>query len=204
MHTPHILNKISLFLRLRVQNSAVAAAFMLAISADVAAGTSLYGGIALGGTFPTRNTVTYLPGNSYAGILGYQPNKYLALETGVAYTDWKIYSDNNSRNTQIASASLLSTSLSAIGYIPVSDSWRVFGKLGTVNGLYTLISCTTCTGGESYAGSNSLIWGSGVSFHTTNANQPLFRLGFERYEADTQLSPKLSVDHVYLLMSLGI
>lgn len=183
----------------------VATTFMLAISTITEASESFYGGIALGGSFATRSTVTYRPGNSYAGILGYQPNKYLALETGVAYTDWKIYSDNNgSRNTQIANASLLSSSLSAIGYIPTGDSWKLFGKLGIVNGLYTLISCSTCASGENYASSNSLIRGAGISFHTANTKQAIFRLGFERNETDTQLSPKLSVDHIYLFMSFGI
>ncbi len=178
---------------------------MLAISADTSASESFYGGIGLGGTFATRSTDTYLPGNSYVGVLGFQPNKHIALETNVAYTDWKIYSDNNgSRNIQISKASLLSTSLSAIGYIPSGESWGMFGKVGVANGLYTLISCSTCTSGESYATSNSLIWGGGISFHTAETNQPIIRLGFERYGVDTQLSPKLSVDHVYILLSLGI
>lgn len=188
--------------RTHMQNQLIATIFMLLISTGADAGESFYGGIALGGTFATRSTDTYLPGNSYVGILGYQPNKYIGLETNLAYTDWKIYSD--AQKVQIANASLVSTSISTIGYIPIDPLRKVFGKLGVVNGLYTLISCSTCTSGESYATSNSLIWGGGISFHTTGTNQPIIRLGFERYDVDTQLSPKLSVDHIYILLSVGI
>lgn len=188
--------------RTHMQNQLIATIFMLLISTSADAGESFYGGIALGGTFATQSTDTYLPGNSYVGILGYQPNKYIALETNLAYTDWKIYSD--AQKIQIANASLVSTSISTIGYIPIDPLRKVFGKLGVVNGLYTLISCSTCTSGESYATSNSLIWGGGISFHTTGTNQPIIRLGFERYGVDTQLSPKLSVDHVYILLLVGI
>jgi len=189
-----------------MQNQLIATIFMLLISTGADAGESFYGGIALGGTFATRSTDTYLPGNSYVGILGYQPNKYIALETNLAYTDWKIYSDSNSGTQQvlIANASLVSTSISTIGYIPIDSSRKIFGKLGVANGLYTLISCSTCTSGEGYATSNSLIWGGGISFNTADANQPIIRLGFERYGVDTQLSSKLSVDHVYILLSVGI
>lgn len=187
-----------------MNNYFISAVFMMFVSTDVGASEPFYAGFGVGGSFPKGGAeVTDAAGNSYTGVLGFQLDKSVGFELGIGYADWKIY--NNSRYRAVtANASLATVTVSMLGYFPLGEYLRIFGKLGVVDNLYMLNSCTSCPSAHVNATSTSMIRGVGMALGGKDDEVPVFRLGYENYSSGTQLNPTLSIDHVYLLFSAAI
>lgn len=176
---------------------------LFSLTAKVAPADSFYAGVAAGGTFPAGGTTFNSAGNAYEGVLGFQPNKFVGIETGILYTDWKLYSDNNYK-TVTGNATLTRATIAVLGYLPVWEYGALFGKFGLARSLYNLAACTNCPNDRISPTSDSMIRGVGVVFFRQETPQEQLRLGIENYSADSPLNPNLAVDHIYLMVTVGL
>ncbi|BBP00430.1 porin family protein [Sulfuriferula nivalis] len=136
-----------------------------------AADDGFYAGLSLGNGKPNITSTTSLSKNSsfiYGGIVGYQFNKNFATEgqyTGVGQVT------DTAGNTAKADA----FSVSAVGILPLNESFNLYGKLGIAS------AKTTTSAGYSAFGTSrtALTYGVGVQYNaTTNIG---VRLGWDRY-----------------------
>lgn len=155
-----------------LKKSTAASLLLIGVSATAfAADDGFYAGISVGNGKPNITSKTSLSKNSsfiYGGIVGYQFNKNFATEgqyTGVGQVT------DTAGNTAKGDA----LSVSAVGILPLNESFNLYGKLGVAS------TKTTTSAGYSALGTNrtALTYGVGVQYSaTTNVG---VRLGWDRY-----------------------
>lgn len=157
----------------------VAAVLLSAVVAApaFAADSGFYAGVTLGNGKPNVTPVTgaALSKNSdfiYGGLAGYQYNKNLAVE--VQFTGLGKATDV-AGNTTKADA----LSLTAVGLLPLSDSFEVLGKLGVASAKTASSALATNLG----ASRTGLTYGIGAQYNVTQ-NLGL-RLVWDRYAVAT-------------------
>jgi hypothetical protein len=170
-------------------------AFGMATSSPAQAEWHFYSGFGVGGISPKTNLVTDSLANTYFAVLGVQPIKYLGIEAGLMYSDWRNYADQTQKKVS-GQASWSNISLATMGYLPLSNELSLFGKIGIANGV-----CNRCA---DVISTHSIIRGFGIAFGGQGEDVLSFRLGVENFTADTRITSDWSVDHVYGLVILGL
>ncbi|MFA6972543.1 MAG: porin family protein [Gallionella sp.] len=141
-----------------------------------AADEGFYAGLALGngkpGVSPSALAVSKSSDFIYGGLAGYQYNKNLAVEaqfTGVG----------KSRDVAGSSLKADALSLTAVGLLPLNDSFELLGKLGVASAKTKSSAAATNLG----ATRTGLTYGIGAQY---NVNQNLgLRLVWDRYALAT-------------------
>jgi OOP family OmpA-OmpF porin len=155
----------------------VAAVLLSAIVAPAfAADQGIYAGITLGsgkpGVTPGAAALSKNSNAIFGGLVGYQYNKNLAAEvqfTGIG------------KATDVAGNTVKGDafSVSAVGFLPLSDSFELYGKLGLAS------TKTTASAGATNLGTtrSGVTYGIGAQY---NVNQNIgVRLGWDRYGVAT-------------------
>lgn len=140
-----------------------------------AAEEGFYAGFNVGRTTSNLSVVGVATANkaTVAGILaGYQYNKNLAVE--VEYTGvGKVSAPGALTGKSDA------LSLSAVGIMPMSDAFSVYGKLGLARTTTTATSIPAAVTGKTRTG---LTYGLGLQYNVTPAVG--IRAGYDRYDAE--------------------
>lgn len=163
------MKKITAALLLTTAVAAAPAAF--------AADNGYYAGLTLGSattSAPAAAGVTTKKTDTPYGIVGgYQYNKNLAVE--VAYTGAGRY------RTATTSVKADALSIAAVGTMPLSDTFGLYGKLGFAN-----VSSKAVGAGTGNVSRTSATYGVGVQY---NASQNIgIRFGYDRYGAAVNLN----------------
>ncbi len=158
------------------------AAVVVLLSAVVATPTcaaneGFYAGVTLGNGKPNVTPVTGVALSKkaesiYGGLLGYQYNNNLAVETQFT---------GAGKATDVAGNSVKADALSltAVGLLPVTDSFALLGKLGVASAKTTSSSLATNLG----TSRTGLTYGLGAQYNVTS-NLGL-RLAWDRYAVAT-------------------
>lgn len=160
----------------------IAAAVLLSVVVATpvfAADAGIYVGLNLGsgkpGITPAAPALSKTSKSIYGGLLGYQYNKNLAAE--VQFTGIGQVTDAAGQTAKGDAFSV-----AAVGMMPMSDSFAVFGKLGFAS------TKTTASAGFANVGAtrSALTYGLGAQY---NVNQNLgVRAGWDRYGAATTVA----------------
>jgi OOP family OmpA-OmpF porin len=126
------------------------------------------------------------------GLLGgYQVNKNLAVE--MQYIDF-----GKSYAQAIHPITTTGTSLSAVGILPVSDSFSVFGKLGMASTTLK-VDCNICNPANYSVTRTAIAYGLGGQY---NINQALgIRIGYDKYAIGNSAD---QTDGTYGVVSAGV
>ena len=161
----------------------ITVAFLLSAAATApafAADNGFYAGVTLGQSktdnIATNTTMTKDTDTVYGILAGYQFNKYLAVEaqyTGAGKYTATIPAGNNYSGKADA------FSVTAVGILPVNDSFDFYGKLGFAN-VKTTLSAVPATA-DTGATRNAATIGLGAQYNVTPAVG--IRLGWDRYGA---------------------
>jgi OOP family OmpA-OmpF porin len=126
------------------------------------------------------------------GLLGgYQVNKNLAVE--MQYIDF-------GKSYFVATSPITTTgiSVSAVGILPVSDSFSVFGKLGVASTTLK-VDCGACTPANYSVTKTAVAYGLGGQY---NVNQALgIRVGYDKYAIGKSSE---QTDGTYGVISAGV
>lgn len=162
-----------------------AALFLFAIatpafSADVGslgspADQGVYLGVTLGASKTDKNigatTLTKTNGFVYGGILGYQFNKNFAVEGQ--------YTGAGRFESTPVTAKNDALSLAAVGILPVSDEFSLYGKLGYANTRTTLTNNTALTALTGGTSRSAATYGLGAQYNATPSVG--IRFGWDSY-----------------------
>lgn len=136
------------------QKIAIAAALVIASSTAIAGGTSKFYAGADVGTTKGEGDANQETGFGVFG--GYQFNQYIAVEAGVR----RLVDQNESVNGVNVDGHLDQLSLSAVGTMPLSNGFSVFGRLGA-----NRVSIKASGGGFTYKDhANRGLYGIGVAY----------------------------------------
>ena len=171
----------------------------VAVSAPAfAADEGFYAGVTLGqGKASNISGLAYTKSSNsvYGGLIGYQYNKNLAVE--VAYTGAGKFTATAPGVIYNGKADALA--VTAVGTMPVSDSFDLYGKLGlaSVKSTLSMSPLTTASG----ATRSSLTVGLGAQYNVTPTVG--IRLGWDRYGAAVKDVVGTKVNYNYDVYSVG-
>ncbi len=144
-----------------------------------AADEGFYAGVTLGSAkpnvAPSAQALSKTSNFIYGGLLGYQYNKNLATEIGYGGVG---------KATDVAGNTVKgdALSLTAVGMLPLTDSFELLGKLGVSSTKTTSTGLATNLG----ASRTGLAYGIGAQFNVSD-NLGL-RLGYDRYPVATMIA----------------
>lgn len=144
--------------------------FAVAAAPAFAEESGIYAGITLGSASNKTvgaNTLTTNSAGVYGGLLGYQFNKNLAVEGQ--------FTGSSKFSTATWSGKADALSITAVGILPLNDSFSLYGKLGMAR------SSTKVSGTAAYTNGNrtAATYGAGVQYDINK--QYGVRLGVDRY-----------------------
>ncbi|MBI5919265.1 MAG: porin family protein [Nitrosomonadales bacterium] len=159
-----------------------------------AADEGFYAGLTLGsgkpGVAPAGVTLSKNSDFIYGGLLGYQLNKSFAVEgqfTGVGSV--KDAAGNKSKGDAL--------SLTGVGFLPLNDSFSLYGKLGVAS-----VKTTTAAGlGVTGVSRTGLTYGIGAQYNVTP--QLGLRAGWDSYGAATANAAGVKTNVNASVLSVG-
>jgi len=168
---------------------AIAALLSTFVAGNAAAADSSYAGISLGrsSASATSNAVLTKSTDTVAGILvGYQFNRNWGIEA--QYTGLGKFAGTHTAPAATFSGKTDALSLTALGILPVSDRFSIYGKLGIARAKTSASSVPAqLTGATRSAGT----YGLGAQFNVNGSVG--IRIGWDRYGIATTSGTTLGV-----------
>lgn len=140
----------------------------------------------------------------YKVQVGYQFNQNFALEGGYVDLGKASYSANYTGGSATANVEASGLNVSALGIMPINESFSVFGKLGVIRAKVEENGIATDTGGSASGSASSTDWKPNFGIGGTyNINTQLgIRAEYERFNqlGDSDTTGEADVD----LLSAGV